>query len=260
MLLRHVTGLDRTRLFLALRDPADPDVQHRFDALVSERADGIPIAYLTGQREFMGMTFQVDSSTLIPRPETELLVEWAIAVLRRLPHRPVRAVDVGAGSGAIAVAIAARAPQPLAMTAIEPSADARKIIAQNADRLLPPDRRLRLQVQDGDLLAETPGPYDLIVANLPYLTPKQIAENPNLAAEPRAALDGGHGGLELIDRLIGQLPSRTASACAVGLEIDPSQAEHVSALLGDTLPRSIVSTIQDYAGHVRHVVATRLAP
>ncbi len=252
-----MTGLDRTELFVALRETASADVQERFRALVERRAAGEPIAYLTGTREFMGMPFSVTADVLIPRPETELLVEWALALLPRLGPRPIRVVDVGAGSGAIAVSVAALAPQPVAMIAIEPSSSAREVIARNADALLPPNRRLRFRIETGDLLTGTMGPFDLVIANLPYLTPEQIDGNPDLHAEPRLALDGGQDGLDLIGRLIEQLPDRTATSCAVGIELDPSQAARAATLLDETLPDAEVSIVRDYAGLDRHVVASR---
>lgn len=259
VLLRHAAGLDRTAIFLALRDPAPDAVRERYDSLVERRLAGEPVAYLTGTREFMGLPFAVTPAVLVPRPETELLVEWALAMLPDL-DQPVRAVDVGAGSGAIAVSLVALAPKPIDMTAIEPSPAARDIIARNAVALLPPERRERLAIVDGDLLAGPARSLGLVLANLPYLTPGQISENPDLAAEPREALDGGPDGLDLIERLIAQLPERLATRCAVGLELDPSQAARVAALLENALPGADITIIRDYAGLDRHVVATRTGP
>ncbi len=259
VLLRHAAGLDRTALFLALREAAPVAVRARFERLIERRLAGDPVAYLTGSREFMGMPFAVTPAVLVPRPETELLVEWALGALAHL-EQPVRAVDVGAGSGAIAISLASLAPTPIAMTAVEPSAGARQVVAGNADALLTPERRDRLRIVDGDLLDGLPGPLDLVLANLPYLPPEQSAENPDLAAEPRLALDGGPNGLDLIERLVAQLAERLAERFAVGLELDPSQAATVTDMLARTLPDADVSIIRDYAGLDRHVVATRLRP
>jgi release factor glutamine methyltransferase len=261
VLLRHAAGLDRTALFLALREIAPEDVRARFQELLARRLAGEPVAYVTGTREFMGLPFAVTADVLVPRPETELLVEWALGVLPRL-NPPVRAVDVGAGSGAIAVSIARLSPVPIEVTAIEPSAGARGVSARNRDTLICAARRsgARVTIVDDNLLSREPGPFDLVLANLPYLTPAQIADNPDLAAEPRMALDGGPDGLDLIERLVAQLPERLAERFALGLELDPSQAATVADLLARTLPGSDVSIIRDYAGLDRHVVATQLEP
>src|SRR5690606_22472957 len=152
VLLRHAAGLDRAGLMIALRETAPPDVRARFEELIERRATGTPVAYLTGTREFMGLSFTVDSQVLVPRPETELLVEWALASLGRFDHRRVRAVDVGSGSGAIAVALAALSPEPLDVTAIEPSPGARSVIERNRDELLPGDRHSRFRIVADDLL------------------------------------------------------------------------------------------------------------
>ncbi len=260
VLLRHVAGLDRTGLFLAMRDAVTDSVSAQFAHLLAQRAKGAPVAYLTGTREFMGLPFAVTPEALVPRPETELLVEWALEQLPRLGHRPVRAVDVGSGSGAIAVSMARLSPVPIEVLAIEPSRGARDVIERNRNTLIAPEQRsdFRVTIVDDDLLAGQSGPFDLVLGNLPYLTPEQIAENPDLAAEPRMALDGGEEGLDLIERLITQLPSRLATRYAVGLELDPSQAATVAALLQSTLPGATVAIIKDYAGHDRHVVATHV--
>jgi release factor glutamine methyltransferase len=257
VLIRHVSGLDRTGLFIAMRDEADHAIVERFRKLVGQRSAGVPIAYLTGTREFMGLAFTVTPEVLVPRPETELLVEWALEQLPYIDHSPIRAADVGSGSGAIAVSLARLSPEPIEVTAIEPSPAAREVIERNRDALIAPEQRSGhwVTVVDGDLLSRQPGPFGLVLANLPYLTPEQIAGNPDLAAEPRMALDGGPAGLDLIERLIAQLPSRLAARYAVGLELDPSQAETVADILRSTLPGGDVSVIKDYAGHDRHVVA-----
>lgn len=258
VLLCHVAGLDRTNLLIAMRDPVTDDVERGFHRLVERRAGGSPVSYLTGVREFMGVPIQVNESVLVPRPETELLVEWALGLVDTLGASPVRVVDVGAGSGAIAVSVAHLASRPIEMTAVEPSPGAREVMARNGDALLDPSRHSRFWIVDDDLLTRTTGPFDLILANLPYLTPGQIDANPDLDAEPRLALDGGATGIELITRLIAQLPDRTATTFAVGLEIDPLQASSVVTLLGDAFPDADVSVIQDYAGFDRHVVASNI--
>jgi len=257
VLFRHAAGMDRTQLFLALQDEANDDVTTAFHDLIDQRIAGTPVAYLTGHREFMGLDLAVTPDVLIPRPETELLVEWALKWLGTRPGTPMNVVDVGAGSGAIAISVAALAGGKHRVCAIEPSAPARDIITRNANELLTMEQRSRFTVSDGDLLTDQSGPFGVVLANLPYLTPEQIAGNPDLGAEPRLALDGGNNGLDLIKRLIAQLPDRVADTCAVGLEIDPAQSTSVARLLQATLPGADVSIIRDLAGLDRHVVATQ---
>lgn len=257
VLFRHVAGLDRTGLFLSLQDDADDDHIIRFEELVSQRIAGQPVAYLVGHREFMGLQFAVSPDVLIPRPETELLVEWALAQTENLSGNRIDVVDVGSGSGAIAVSIAALASGDHRILAIEPSAAAREVIARNASKLLDDERRSRFSIVDGDLLSSQSSRFGMVVANLPYLTPEQIAGNPALDSEPQMALDGGVDGLDLVNRLIAQLPGHLDAPFAVGLEIDPSQFATVAKLLGQALPDSDISVIKDLAGFDRHVIATR---
>lgn len=257
LLFRHVANLDRTGLFLALQDDVSEEHIAPFNALVDRRVAGMPVAYLVGHREFMGRRFAVTPDVLIPRPETELLVEWALERLAGLKKENIDIVDIGSGSGAIALSVAALTQGGHRVLAIEPSAVARDVIARNAVDLLTPDQRSRLTIADGDLLFGRIERFGMVLANLPYLTPEQIAGNPDLNAEPRMALDGGSDGIDLIRRLIRQLPVYLTSSFAVGLEIDPSQSGTVVRLLRETLPETEVSVIKDLAGFDRHVEAVR---
>lgn len=252
VLLRHLTDLDRAGLFLRLPDLAPTDLLQRFDALLARRATGEPVAYLTGVREFMSLSFRVARGVLIPRPETELLVEWALATLASRPRATV--VDVGTGSGAIAVSIAALAGDGVEVIATDLSAEALAIARENAAALLTPERRDRLAFRQGSLLELVAGPVDLVLANLPYLTPGQMDGNPDLAAEPRLALDGGADGLDLVRALVADLPRVLAPGGAAGFELDPSQTATVEGLLRRQFPGRSVRTIRDLAGMDRHVV------
>lgn len=245
ILLRRLLGLDRARLYMQLRDPIDSEIERRFFALIERRLAGEPVAYLVGEREFMGLPFRVGPGVLVPRPETELLVERAIDWLRTRPNSLV--LDVGTGSGAIALSVAKHVPSATVIgTDRSPEAltwaiTNRNGLGGNVDYLL------------GDLVEAIGGPVDLLLANLPYLRPEQAAENPELHAEPELALVSGADGLDLIRRLLGHAPRVMSPRGAIALEIDPSQATVVKALGRERFPGAIITTYADLAGLARHV-------
>lgn len=255
VLLGHVLGMSPTQLLVADGDPVSADLVQAYTSLMEQRATGVPLAYLTGSREFMGLTFQTTPSVLVPRPDTEPLVEWGLAWLE---HHPAATVaDIGTGSGAIAISIALHAPDTWSgrVIATDISPDALAIADRNANTLLTPPRRARFDPRLGDLTAPLDAPVDLLLTNLPYLTPAQMGGNLDLRHEPALALDGGEDGLDLVRRVIADLPRVLAPAGAVGFEIDPSQASEVAVLLSCQLPRHTVTTVRDLAGDARHIVA-----
>jgi release factor glutamine methyltransferase len=253
VLLRHVLGIDRTTLFVRLREQIAVEVLAAYDDLLEERARDVPVAYLTGEREFMGLVFAVGPGVLVPRPETELLVAWAVSWLRQRDQQRVTAVDVGTGSGAIAIATAAQMDPrwPGRIVASDVSLDAISFAARNRARL---DTHHRVALVQGSLTSWLRGPVDLILANLPYLRPEQIGENDSLAAEPRMALDGGAAGTDLIRLLLADAPRVLASGGAIALEIDPSHRDDVVAMARRTFPVSEMQVLPDLAGFDRHVI------
>lgn len=253
VLLRHALGLDRTGLFLRLPESMNPDRHAAIAALIEQRLGGNPVAYLVGEREFMALPFGVRPGVLVPRPETEGLVEWALGWLA---ERPVATVlDVGTGSGAIALSLAALLPDSWhgLILAADISSHAIAVAVGNAERL---GVGRRVGFVRGDLAGWCRGPVDLVLANLPYLRPDQLAANPALAAEPPLALVGGSDGLAAIRRLVADVPRLLAPRGALGLEIDPSQAEAVGELVLAALPGASVEVRRDLAGWPRHVLAT----
>lgn len=251
VLLRALLGLDRTALFSRLQDPIDPNAVQAYLNLIGQRACGIPVAYLTGEREFMGIRFKVGPGVLIPRPETEILVEWALDWLRVRPGATV--VDAGTGSGAIALSLAQLLKPTWRGQIIGADVSAVAIDTARFNR-----RQLgleqRITLVRGSLLEWLGGSVDLILANLPYLRPDQIEDNPDLKAEPRLALDGGRDGLELIERFLSDAPRVLRAQGAVGLEIEPSQTDVVRRRAEQVFAGSEVAVLRDLAGLERHVI------
>lgn len=245
VLLRHVLGIDRTQLFTRLRDNLESANLTSCEALIERRLAGTPVAYLTGCREFMGMPFQVGPGVLVPRPETELLVERALEWLQDRPASTV--LDIGTGSGAIAISVVKRCPSArviatdLSPAALKWAQTNRVALGASVDFAL------------ADLAEPIAGPIDLLLANLPYLRPEQLAGNPDLQAEPAMALIGGNDGLDLVRRLIGDAPRLMWAGGAIALEIDPGQAAVVESLAREWFPDAIIATRADLAGFARHV-------
>ena len=256
VLLRFALGIDRTQLFARLRDHISPGDLAVYNTLLAQRVRDVPIAYLIGEREFMGLSFEVGPAVLVPRPETEILVEWAIAWLSDRDRATV--VDVGTGSGAIAISIAAAmGPDwPGRVLAADISPRAVAIATRNQMRL---DPDCRVTLVQGSLLSWVNAPIELVLANLPYLRPDQIEENPALAAEPSLALDGGSDGLDLIRNLLDDAPRVVASGGAIGLEIDPGQRDDVVKLAQRAFPTSDIRVLRDLAGLDRHVIVQTMA-
>lgn len=223
LLLLHALGRpqhDRAWLLAHDSDTLDPDTEMRYRELTRLRAAGTPLAYLTGVREFYGLPLQVDARVLDPRPDTETLVEWALALLP--PSGSV--IDLGTGSGAIALALKHARPDAQ-VNAVDASADALTVAQANAQRL-----GLEVEFTRGNWLAGVEQHYDLIVSNPPY-----IAEGDphldKLGHEPRLALTSGPDGLDAIRAIIQQAPSRLSPGGWLLLEHGWDQAAAVRALL-----------------------------
>ena len=251
VLLAHLLGVERAGLLAHPERPLDAATRAAYAALLARRAAGEPVAYLTGGREFMGLDFAVDRRVLIPRPETEHLVEAALAHLRAGPRPAPVAVDVGTGSGAIAVSLALALPR-LRVIAADVDAGALIVARANADRHGVADR---VRLVRGSLLDWLGRPVDLIAANLPYLRPDQA--NPSIAWEPAAALYAGVDGFALYRDLLAQAPSRLRPGGRLLAEIDPGQAELALTTAAQVAPGWPASVQPDYAGRPRLLVLDR---
>ncbi len=252
VLMRHITGLDRTAYFLRRSEPLSNTEKSAFNGLIERRMRREPIAYLVEAREFMGFRFNVGPGVLVPRPETEILVEWALEWLTARA-KPAHLLEIGTGTGAIPLSIASLAsPDRLrSVVGCDISGDALRYAVANRDRI---GLSRAVGLVRGDLATWHEGRVDLLLANLPYLRPEQVVENPDLAPEPTLALDGGSDGLDLIRRLLADAPRLLSTGGAIGLEIDPSQAERVMALGRENRPDLLWSVLSDLAGWPRHVV------
>lgn len=254
ILLRHVLHLDRAAFFAELNRPIRKEEAEAYDQLVARRLAREPSAYITGHREFFALDFQVTPDALIPRPETELLVEATLARIAREDAPLV--VDVGVGCGAIAVATAANQPNVMVI-ATDISVPALALTRANA-RLHNVDSRVA-GVQ-ADLLAGFRGRFDVIVTNLPYV---RTSDWKTLAPEirehePRLALDGGPDGLFLIKRLLDRVAAPFVEEGAeVYAEIGDAQGAETIAHARTAMPWADVAVRQDLAGRDRMLVVKR---
>ena len=251
LLLAHVLGTNRAQVLAWPERELTPKQLSRFRDLVARRGRREPLAYVVGQWEFFGLAFKVDPRVLIPRPETELLVERALEIARGMTP-PLRIADVGAGSGAIAVALAVHVPEAV-VYALDESPDPLALTAENAHRHGVGDR---VHCLAGDLLAPLPEPVHLIVANLPYVTTEEWQDlAPEIRDhEPRAALDGGPDGLALIRRLLATAAPHLLPGGAILMEIGAEQGKAATALARQQCPQATVLLQQDYAGLDRLVI------
>jgi release factor glutamine methyltransferase len=243
VLLMHVLGVDRATLIAHPEYPLDEQQTENYRTLIERLAAGVPLPYLTGKQAFYGREFTVTPAVLIPRPETEHLIDTALDWARG--RRNLRVVDVGTGSGIIAVILAAHLPDA-AVWAIDLSAEALAIARQNAARY---DLENRITFVQGDLLEPILGmPVDLIAANLPYIASPEVETLPVARYEPLLALDGGADGLALIRRLVKQAATVLVPGGLLVLETAAGQGPQVCALAADIMPETQVRLMHDYAG------------
>jgi release factor glutamine methyltransferase len=253
VLLAYVLGVNRELLYAHPDTEMTHGAMRRYRALIERRAKGEPVAYLRGFKEFYGLRFAVDRRVLIPRPETETLVDAAREVIA---GRALTVADIGTGCGAVAIAIAAH-ERDVRVIATDISAEALAVARENTLRNGVADR---VEIREGDLLAPLTDSVDVVVANLPYLRDdaleQLVGERTSLAFEPRVAVTAGKDGLELIWRAASELPRALRPQGAALFEVDPPQAEQVATLLRNAIG-GLVGIVRDLSGDER-VVTVKL--
>jgi release factor glutamine methyltransferase len=249
LLIAHALGVRRLDVYLQYDRPLQDTELSAIRALLRRRGRGEPVAHLTGRREFYGLGFRVTPAVLVPRPETETLVERALGAARERGGA-VRIADLGTGSGCVACTLAAELPDA-SVTACDVSAEALAVAAENAEALGVGDR---VRLVEGSWAEGLPAGTDLVVSNPPYVTSEEMEELPReVRFEPRLALDGGADGLDAYRSLLPAVAERAPGARWLGLEVDSRRAAAVAALAGELWPHAVIGVIEDPAGRPRVV-------
>ncbi len=247
LLLAHSLRVPRSWLYAHPEKPLSGAQGRHYRRRLQQRAAGRPLPYLLGHWEFFGLDFSVDARALIPRPETELLVETAIAIAqRRAAGRPFTIADVGVGCGTIAVTLALRLPHTC-ITASDISLPALRLTRENVCRH---GASARIHCVQADLLAGLDR-FNLICANLPYIAGAELNTLAVAQHEPRLALDGGHDGLRIIDRLLSSAWRHLRPGGSLLLEIGEAQGAAALQLARARLPQAHRCVLPDLAGRAR---------
>jgi len=258
LLLGFVLGCDRVRILIHGEDCLSEQAWKQLRGLVFRRSNGEPLQYLTGEQEFFGLPFRVMPGVLIPRPETEILVEKALELMRREYPQAVRFADIGTGSGCIAVAVAHEAPSSFGW-AVDLSAEALRIARDNAGRHRVEERLLFVRSSLLDCFPQTPC-LDFILSNPPYVALDEYDSLPGEVRnhEPHDALFGGASGLDVYRRFIPEASSRLTDGGWLLLEIGAGQALQVGQLVEDAGLR-LQMVLKDLQGIPRCVVARKMS-
>lgn len=258
LLIRHCLDLDRTRFLISQMEPISRDVIERLDALCQRRAQSEPLQYMFGSQEFYGRVFHVRPGVLIPRPETEILIEQVLRLADELWEKDEKlsVADIGTGSGAICITIASERAH-WNVTTVDLSPEATAIAKENAERLGATVRFLQ-----GDLvepLLQAGEQVDILVSNPPYIPSRDVDELDEEVRihEPRMALDGGADGLVFYRRLCEALPRILGPKAIVAFEVGIHQARDVADLMIGSGVIEAVSIVNDLAGIERVVIGVR---
>lgn len=246
LLCAQALGLRRIDLYLQFDRPLDEQELTSIRELIRRRGKGEPVAYITGTREFYGRAFIVTPDVLVPRPDTETLVQCAVAYLRDRPGAELRVADLGTGTGCIAITLGAEVP-PTRVVATEVSPAALEVARANATALGVDVEFVECSWADG-----LEGAFDLVVSNPPYVTTEELAavDRDVRDFEPRGALLGGEDGLDAYRSLLTSVRGHV-TAGRLMLEVDPRHADAVAALVAETFPGAITTPVPDLTGRTR---------
>ena len=251
VLLRHVLKIDRATMFRDLDEDVSIEDSGNIASLVKRRTQREPLAYITGAKEFYGLPFVVSEDVLIPRQETELLVDTAIGQAKSLDKSEISIVDVGTGSGAIAVSLALNIPTS-SVIAVD--------ISESALTIADDNRRAhglysRVKLRRGSLLEPIVEKIDILVSNPPYIRSDKLTSlQEEVLQEPMVALDGGHDGLELIKKLLFQAVDKMSNPGVILFEIDSDQAAEAVKLSQQYFPSAITTVLKDLSNNERAVL------
>ena len=251
VLLRHVLKIDRATMFRDLDEDVSIEDSGNIASLVKRRTQREPLAYITGAKEFYGLPFVVSEEVLIPRQETELLVDTAIVQAKSLDKSEISIVDVGTGSGAIAVSLALNIPTSTVI-AVD--------ISESALTIADDNRRAhglysRVKLRRGNLLEPIVEKIDILVSNPPYIRSDKLPSlQEEVLQEPMVALDGGYDGLELIKKLLFQAVDKMSNPSVILFEIDSDQAAEAVKLSQQFFPSAITTVLKDLSNNERAVL------
>lgn len=251
VLLRHVLKIDRATMFRDLDEDVSIEDSGNIASLVKRRTQREPLAYITGAKEFYGLPFVVSEEVLIPRQETELLVDTAIVQSKSLDKSEISIVDVGTGSGAIAVSLALNIPTS-SVIAVD--------ISESALTIADDNRRAhglysRVKLRRGNLLEPIVEKIDILVSNPPYIRSDKLTSlQEEVLQEPMVALDGGYDGLEVIKKLLFQAVDKMSNPSVILFEIDSDQAAEAVKLSQQFFPSAITTVLKDLSNNERAVL------
>lgn len=258
VLLAQALGCRRIDLYTRYEEQADDAARERFRALVRQRLEGCPVAYLVGRKEFFALPFEVGPAVLIPRPESEFVVMECLRLAKAMEHP--RVLDIGTGSGNLAVAIA-RQQANAEVTAVDLSPEALALARRNAEKLGVAER---IRFLHGDLFAPVPAVerFDFIVSNPPYIASDDMASLPVGVRdyEPHLALNGGPGGYSVLDRLLAEAPNHLEPGGYLIVEIGAPQEQPVRERFSRYPAYELAPTIYDYSRHPRVLCARWRGP